>query len=71
MINKEHATTLERVFRGWGLVARVVETGNGLWAVTITRDDGKIVCVNDDAVGLYENEDALLDGMESQVIPLC
>lgn len=71
MINQEHAKTLEQVFKGWGLAARVIETGNDLWAVTITRDDGRIVCINDDAVGLYENENAFLDGTESQVIPLC
>jgi hypothetical protein len=71
MRSREHATTLERVFREMGLDARLVETGNGLWAVTITRPDGKLVCVNDDAVGLYDTEDAFYEGTESQVIPLC
>lgn len=68
MINQEHAKTLERVFREMGLDARVVNTGNGLWAVTISRPDGKLVCVNDDAVGLYDTEDAFYDGTESQAI---
>ena len=70
MISREHADTLERVFREMGLDARVLQTGNELWAVTITRPDGKLVCVNDDAVGLYDTEDAFYDGTESQAIPL-
>ncbi len=71
MRSREHASTLERVFPEMGLDARVVETGKGLWAVTITRSDGKVVYVNDDAVGLYDTEGAFYDGTESQVIPLC
>ena len=67
----DDAATLVQVFKGWGLDAEIVQTGNGLWAVTITRDDGKVVCVNDDAVGLYEGETKFYEGTESQVIVLC
>ena len=71
MTNMDDAATLVQVFKGWGLDAEIVQTGNGLWAVTITRDDGKVVCVNDDAVGLYEGETKFYEGTESQVIVLC
>ena len=71
MTNRVHAVALEQVFRAWGLDARVVETGNGLWAVTITRSDGKIVCLNDDAVRLYDTVSAFYNGAETGVIPLC
>jgi len=56
MREERHAEALVGVFREWGLDPEVVQTGNNLWVVTITREDGQIVCVNDDAVGLYDNE---------------
>lgn len=46
------------------------QSGGGIWLVTITREDGKVVVISDDAVCLYEDDEAFTDGKAEASIEL-
>ena len=46
------------------------QSGGNIWLVLCRRSDGKLVVLSDEAVSLYENDEAFEDNRTTQTIGL-
>lgn len=64
-MNEKQATAVAEALEG-----QAWHSGGGIWLVLLPREDGNIVCISEDMVCLYANQDAMDAGAEIERIDL-